>query len=490
MATRLGKRPHPKNYATYDPKGKAQYRKDLAEYLKKKAAIEKEKNKLSTKKNIEKQKTSNKKASTAKPKTTAKPKVTPKATATKAKSLATGKTTSKTKAVETVKTPKVTTTTKRKAATSTKKKVTPKAKTKPTVKKPTVKPAGKVPAKKPLISNKNKLRIKKAAAKTVDTGKKVVASTKKKISKAATEGKKLINKPSPTKRPVTKGQKLASKGNQILKKTAKYIKKQVLPKAKKDLVKVGKGILKDPKSVVKGAKGAGIAYVAEKGINQLIDRGFKQIRPETRGKNMTLKEYRARVAKANKEARKKYGIIPTAKKIVNKVRGKSGESSTTKNIKKQKTNNKNLLKSKKSESSSKVNRNKDYNAKTGVKKYNPNMPTFREDAKANTKLQLEIQNQGRKKNKVETYSRVLSKEAKKQKSNATNNNKLKVAKPGSARAKMIAKNEARFGKAKVDKLRQKNADFQAMKKKKMTKAEFIRKYPNSQTAKRAKGLIR
>ena len=78
MATRLGKRPHPKNYATYDPKGKAQYRKDLAEYLKKKAAMEKEKNKLSTKKNIEKQKTSNKKASTAKPKTTAKPKVTPK----------------------------------------------------------------------------------------------------------------------------------------------------------------------------------------------------------------------------------------------------------------------------------------------------------------------------------------------------------------------------------------------------------------------------
>ena len=49
MATKLGKRPLPKNYATYDPKGKAQYRKDLAEYLKKKAAIEKEKNKLSTK---------------------------------------------------------------------------------------------------------------------------------------------------------------------------------------------------------------------------------------------------------------------------------------------------------------------------------------------------------------------------------------------------------------------------------------------------------
>ncbi len=35
MATRLGKRPNPKNYATYDPRGKARYRKDLAEYLKK-----------------------------------------------------------------------------------------------------------------------------------------------------------------------------------------------------------------------------------------------------------------------------------------------------------------------------------------------------------------------------------------------------------------------------------------------------------------------
>ena len=53
---------------------------------------------------------------------------------------------------------------------------------------------------------------------------------------------------------------------------------------------------------------------------------------------------------------------------------------------------------------------------------------------------------------------------------------------------MIAKNEARFGKARVDKLRKKNQDFQAMKKKKMTKAEFIRRYPNSQTAKREKGL--
>ena len=50
MATRLGKRPHPKNYAMYDPRGKAKYRKDLAEYHDKKKKIEAEKNKLSTKK--------------------------------------------------------------------------------------------------------------------------------------------------------------------------------------------------------------------------------------------------------------------------------------------------------------------------------------------------------------------------------------------------------------------------------------------------------
>merc|ERR1711871_360623 len=112
--------------------------------------------------------------------------------------------------------------------------------------------------------------------------------------------------------------------------------------------------------------------------------------------------------------------------------------------------------------------------------------TFREDSNENRKLQLEIQNQGKKKNKTETYSRKLSPQAKKTKTTTTTT--TKSAKPGSARAKMRAKNEARFGKAHVDKLRAKNKDFQAMKKKKMTKAEFIRRYPNSQTAKRARGL--
>ena len=32
----IGKRPHPKNYAMYDARGAAKYKKDLAAYLKKK----------------------------------------------------------------------------------------------------------------------------------------------------------------------------------------------------------------------------------------------------------------------------------------------------------------------------------------------------------------------------------------------------------------------------------------------------------------------
>ena len=49
-----------------------------------------------------------------------------------------------------------------------------------------------------------------------------------------------------------------------------------------------------------------------------------------------------------------------------------------------------------------------------------------------------------------------------------------------------AKNRARLGDARVDKLKAKNKDFQAMKKGKMTKAQFIQRYPNSQTAKKAR----
>jgi len=407
MATRLGKRPHPKNYATYDPKGKAQYRKDLAEYLKKKAAMEKEKNKLSTKKNIEKQKTSNKKASTAKPKTTAKPKVTPKATATKGKSLATGKTTSKTKAVETVKTPKVTTT-KRRAATSTKKKVTPKA----TVKKP----AGKVPAKKPLISNKNKLRIKKAATtarkatvKTAKTVGKKIGEAKKTIATKSTAVKKAFKKKAP--KPTTPAQKAVSKVYQGGK---KLIKKGVT----KGLPKFIEAVKKNPKSALKGGV-AGIATAGLTGaINERMDRAF------AKRAGMSLQEYQAK----KKKVRDSQRIIPTAirtvKGIAKRVKGKSGESSTQTNINKQKKANTTPnrgLKIRKTERSSRKNTNKDYNAPTATKKADKRFSTFRVDSNENLKLQKE-----RQKGNTETYSRKLSPQAKKQTTTTkTNKNKTK-----------------------------------------------------------------
>ena len=68
--------------------------------------------------------------------------------------------------------------------------------------------------------------------------------------------------------------------------------------------------------------------------------------------------------------------------------------------------------------------------------------------------------------------------------------KKKPKKRLSAREKMRKKNEARFGKAHVDKLRNKTADFKKMKKGGMTKAEFIKKYPRSITAQKAAGIRR
>ena len=50
------------------------------------------------------------------------------------------------------------------------------------------------------------------------------------------------------------------------------------------------------------------------------------------------------------------------------------------------------------------------------------------------------------------------------------------------------KNRERFGDEKVDKLKAKNKDFQAMKKGKMTKQEFVDKYPKSITAQRQNKL--
>jgi hypothetical protein len=63
---------------------------------------------------------------------------------------------------------------------------------------------------------------------------------------------------------------------------------------------------------------------------------------------------------------------------------------------------------------------------------------------------------------------------------------VRPVKPGSARDKMIAKNELRHGSDSIVNKRKMNADFQSMKKGNITKADFMKQYPNSQTAKKFK----
>ena len=58
----------------------------------------------------------------------------------------------------------------------------------------------------------------------------------------------------------------------------------------------------------------------------------------------------------------------------------------------------------------------------------------------------------------------------------------------SGRTAMIKKNIDRFGKDKVQNLQNKQVDFKAMRKGTMSKDDFIKKYPNSITAQKAKGL--
>ena len=106
-------------------------------------------------------------------------------------------------------------------------------------------------------------------------------------------------------------------------------------------------------------------------------------------------------------------------------RENKNQSSTTKNINKQKKSNNTGLRIKKTERSSKVNRNKDYNAKTATKKRNTGLSEFRVSPTANRKLQLEAQNK-----KPITYSRQLSTQAKEQVSDTKNNKNKKVRRSG------------------------------------------------------------
>ena len=63
---------------------------------------------------------------------------------------------------------------------------------------------------------------------------------------------------------------------------------------------------------------------------------------------------------------------------------------------------------------------------------------------------------------------------------------VRPVKPGSSRDKMIARNEVIHGSDKIVKKREMNADFQRMKKGEISKTDFVKQYPNSQTAKKYK----
>ena len=68
--------------------------------------------------------------------------------------------------------------------------------------------------------------------------------------------------------------------------------------------------------------------------------------------------------------------------------------------------------------------------------------------------------------------------------------KKEAKKPAKKMSKLEKQNRARHGDAAIDHLKSKNKDFQSMKKGKMKKADFIKKYPKSITAQKAAGLRR
>ena len=68
--------------------------------------------------------------------------------------------------------------------------------------------------------------------------------------------------------------------------------------------------------------------------------------------------------------------------------------------------------------------------------------------------------------------------------NKTSTTSKKTRKP-TGKKSMRAANVERFGEKTVKNLENKNADFKKMRSGKMTKAEFIKKYPNSITARKA-----
>jgi len=434
------KRPNKLQYAMYDARGKAKYKRDLAAYHEAKREAEKKKNKLSTEKNIKKQKAANKKAATTTKTTKGKTSAKPTSTAAKGKSLATGKTTSKTKAVET---PKTTTTTATKTRTRTRtktnskttSKTTPKSKTParttPKSKTPartTNKQPTKQPAKKGRpVGSKNKPRVGKQVGNFV---KRLGKGAKDLTIKGYKKGKGLLDKSvkaykntpqNELKKPETKGQRAASGLKNLAKRTIDF---QLENKRK------ATANIKDPKNIKSNVGGSALAIgarLAEQRLKRETDRLFKG--------DKTLSQYRkdkdAAIKKSNKATNQKIrkGVKNLVGNTINKVRGKgnNNQSSTTKNINKQKkvtTNQKLKVNKKQGPTVKSINRT-DYNVdtKSGLAAYN------------------------------------------KAKNNLTN--KSSSSKPKKMHA-IEKRNRKIFGDAHVDKLKAKHAAFKERRKKKKT----------------------
>ena len=319
----------------------------------------------------------------------------------------------------------------------------------PATKKPAAKkPVAKKPvAKKPVAKKTaNNLKIKKAASTTRQALKKatpVVKKAAKTVAKKAGEAKKTVTKKAGQLRqaikkgrapaPKTPQQKAVSKAYRGTKKYAKT----ALKKGGKDLLKIGKGILKNPKSAAKGVLGGIATATAGKIINRRVDSVF------AKRKGMSVDEYRAARSKALKSK---------------KVKPKSNESSTRKNIKKQKkaiSAPSSGLKIRKTQySSGAAKKKQNFGGATGTKKADKRFGTFREGSTENRKLQLE-----RQKGNKETYSRKISKKAE--------DTKAKSAKTSGKKMHAIEKkNRERFGDAHVDRLKAKHAEWKKRRKKK------------------------
>ena len=331
---------------------------------------------------------------------------------------------------------------------------------KPPVKKPVAKKpvAKKPPVKKPAAKKPaSSLKIKKAANTTRQALKKAAPKVKKAVktvAKKAGEAKQAVTKKVDALKKIkqTKAPRPKTPQQKFVSKAAKNIKKyggKVKDKLGKDLVGK-KGILKI-RNIGSGIRG-GVAGLATAGltsaINTRVDRAF------AKRKGMTLQEFNA----AKQKMKDNRNIVRSAKNIVNKVRGKSGESSVSKNIKKQKKANttpSSGLKIKKTQySSSAAKKKQNFGGATGTKTADKRFATFREGSTENRKLQQE-----RQKGNKETYSRKVSKKAEK--------TKATTAKSSSKKMHAIEKkNRERFGDAHVDRLKAKHAEWKKRRKKK------------------------